>query len=56
MEKESDSNLEDIIFSNMIQIEAILRVLEKKQITSLGEVIEEMQKIRDEMRREFVKN
>ena len=40
--------VEDITISNMYEIEAIIRVLEKKGLLTHGEVLEELQRLRVE--------
>ena len=40
---------EELIYSNMLQIEAVCRILDKKEIISKDELLVEVQKIKMEM-------
>ncbi|HEY5536597.1 MAG TPA: hypothetical protein VIL99_16890 [Ignavibacteria bacterium] len=41
-------SLEEITVSNMYEIEAVIRVLEKKELLTHQEVLEELKKIKEE--------
>lgn len=47
---------DELIYSNMLQIEALLRVLIKKGITTMEEVMDEIKKIQFEMEEKIKKN
>lgn len=40
---------DELIYSNMLEIQAIIRILTKKGITTENEIMEEVVKIRDEV-------
>ena len=40
---------EELIYSNMIQLEAIMRILERKKLVSSLEILEEVEKLEVEM-------
>jgi len=40
---------DELIYSNMLEIQAIIRILTRKGITSENEIMEEIEKIRDEV-------
>lgn len=40
---------EELIYSNMLQLEAIIRVLERKKLVSSLEILEEVEKLEVEM-------
>ncbi len=46
---------DELIYSNMLQIEAVLRVLIKKGITTMDEVMDEVKKISVEMQEKIKK-
>ncbi|MFC2083664.1 hypothetical protein ACFLS9_01270 [Bacteroidota bacterium] len=47
---------EELIYSNMLQLEAVCRVLEKKGIMSQEELLNEVQKVKIEMEEKIKKN
>ena len=47
---------EEIIVSNMLQIEAIVRVLEQKNIATADEILDEVKKLKVEMEERIKKN
>lgn len=49
MNKSEVVNWEELITSNMLQIEAIVRILEKQAIVSQKELLEEIKLIKEEM-------
>jgi hypothetical protein len=40
---------EELIYSNMLEIQALIRILTKRSITTEEEIMEEIEKIRDEV-------
>ena len=42
-------NYEELVVSNMLEIQAIIRILERRGITSEAEILTEIKGIRDEM-------
>ncbi len=40
---------EELIFSNMLEIQAIIRILKRKGITDEDEILEEVKKLKAEM-------
>lgn len=40
---------DELIYSNMLEIQAIIRILTRKGITTENEIMEEIEKIRDEV-------
>jgi hypothetical protein len=46
---------EELILSNMLEIQAIIRILERRGITTEGEILEEVKKLKIEME-ERIKN
>ncbi len=40
---------DELIYSNMLEIQAIIRILTKKGITTENEIMQEIEKIRDEV-------
>ena len=40
---------EELIYTNMMQLEAIIRLLDKKKIVSSLEILEEVEKLESEM-------
>ena len=40
---------EELIYSNMLEIQALIRILTRKGITAEDEIMEEIEKIRDEV-------
>ena len=40
---------EELIYTNMLQLEAIMRILEKKKLVSSLEILEEVEKLEGEM-------
>ena len=40
---------EELIYSNMLEIQALIRILTKRGITTEDEIMEEIEKIRDEV-------
>lgn len=53
MAKESPVNWEELIVSNMIQLEALTNILIRKKITDDNEYMLEIKKIRDEMEKKL---
>lgn len=49
MKKESPVNWEELIVSNMIQLEALTNILIRKKITDDNEYLLEIKKIREQM-------
>lgn len=49
-------NWEELIVSNMIQIEAIINVLERKNIASKDEILDEVKNINTEMQNKIKNN
>ena len=47
---------EELIYSNMLQIEAVCRILEQKEIISKDELLNEVQKIKIEMEENIKKS
>ena len=47
---------EELIVSNMLQIEAIIRVLERKDIATADEILEEVKQLKIEMEERIKKN
>lgn len=47
---------EELIYSNMLQTEALLRVLISKGITTMDEVMNEVTRIQSEMQEKIKKN
>lgn len=47
---------EELIYSNMLQTEALLRVLINKGITTMDEVMNEVTKLQSEMQEKIKKN
>jgi len=40
---------EELIFSNMLEIQAIIRILKRNGITNEDEILEEVKKLKEEM-------
>ena len=40
---------DELIYSNMLEIQAVIRILTKKGITTENEIMQEIEKIRDEV-------
>lgn len=52
MENEIVSN-QELLLSNMLEIQALIRILEKKGITNQKEILEEVKKLKLEMENEM---
>ena len=52
MESEIVSN-QELLLSNMLEIQALIRILEKKGITNQKEILEEVKKLKIEMENEM---
>ena len=46
---------EELIFSNMLEIQAIIRILKRKGITDENEILEEVKKLKVEMEEKIKK-
>lgn len=46
---------EELIYTNMMQLEAIIRLLDKKKIVSSLEILEEVEKLKSEMQNKIKK-
>ena len=47
---------EELIFSNMLEIQAIIRILKRKGITDEDEILEEVKKLKAEMEEKIKKS
>ncbi len=47
---------EELILSNMLEIQALIRILEKKGITTMSEILEEIVKVKDELEAQVKRN
>jgi len=47
---------EELILSNMLEIQALIRILEKKGITTQSEILEEVVKVKDELEAQVRRN
>ncbi len=47
---------EDLILSNMLEIQALIRILTKKGITSEDEIMQEIVKLKSEMEEKIAKS
>lgn len=47
---------EELILSNMLEIQALIRILEKKGITTQSEILEEVVKVKDELEEQVKRN
>ncbi len=47
---------EELILSNMLEIQALIRILEKKGITTQSEILEEVVKVKDELEAQVKRN
>jgi hypothetical protein len=47
---------EELIFSNMMEIQAIVKILTKKGITNEGEILAEVKKLKTEMEEKIRKS
>ena len=46
---------QELLVSNMLEIQALIRILEKKGITNEGEILEEVKKLKAEMEEKIKK-
>ena len=49
MNKNQIVSNEELLFSNMLEIQALIRILERKGITNQAEILEEIKKLKVEM-------
>ena len=56
MKKSEVVNWEELITSNMLQLEAIVRILEKKKIATSEEILVEVKKLQIEMEARLKQN
>ncbi len=47
---------EELILSNMLEIQALIRILERKGITTQSEILEEVVKVKDELEEQVKRN
>jgi len=47
---------EELILSNMLEIQALIRILERKGITTQSEILEEVVKVKDELEAQVKRN
>lgn len=47
---------EELLVSNMLEIQALIRILERKGITTQSEILEEVVKLKDELVAQVKKN
>ena len=47
---------EELILSNMLEIQALIRILERKNITSQSEILEEVVKVKEELEAQVKRN
>lgn len=47
---------EELILSNMLEIQALIRILERKGITTQDEILREVVKVKDELEAQVKKN
>ena len=47
---------EELILSNMLEIQALIRILERKGITTQSEILEEVVKVKEEIEAQVKRN
>lgn len=47
---------EELILSNMLEIQALIRIMERKGITTQSEILEEVVKLKDELEEQVKRN
>lgn len=47
---------EELILSNMLEIQALVRILERKGITTQSEILDEVVKVKDELEAQVKRN
>lgn len=47
---------EELILSNMLEIQALIRILERKGITTQSEILEEVVKVKEELEAQVKRN
>jgi len=47
---------DELLLSNMLEIQALIRILERKGITSQDEILREVVKVKDELEAQVKKN
>lgn len=47
---------EELILSNMLEIQALIRILERKGVTTQSEILEEVVKVKEELEAQVKRN